>query len=281
MSSKFTTRSFYEAKAKNEKIAMLTAYDYSMAQIIDNTGIDAILVGDSLGMVMQGRSTTLEVTMDEMVYHCKCVSQGVKSTMVIGDLPFLSYHVSKEEAIRNAGRLIKEGLVQAVKLEGGKSMAGTVKAITDAQIPVMGHIGLTPQSVHVFGGFRAQGKEEAKARALIEDALALEEAGVFAIVLEAIPEELAELITEKVKVATISIGAGRYCNGQILVTEDILGLYSGFTPKFVKQYANLKNSIDEAVTGFIEEVKQQQFPEKIHTYTIDETIMEKLRFSQS
>ncbi len=281
MSSKFTTRSFYEAKAKNEKIAMLTAYDYSMAQIIDNTGIDAILVGDSLGMVMQGRSTTLEVTMDEMVYHCKCVSQGVKSTMVIGDLPFLSYHVSKEEAIRNAGRLIKEGLVQAVKLEGGKSMAGTVKAITDAQIPVMGHIGLTPQSVHVFGGFRAQGKEEAKARALIEDALALEEAGVFAIVLEAIPEELAELITEKVKVATISIGAGRYCNGQILVTEDILGLYSGFSPKFVKQYANLKNSIDEAVTGFIEEVKQQQFPEKIHTYTIDETIMEKLRFSQS
>lgn len=281
MSSKFTTRSFYEAKAKNEKIAMLTAYDYSMAQIIDNTGIDAILVGDSLGMVMQGRSTTLEVTMDEMVYHCKCVSQGVKSTMVIGDLPFLSYHVSKEEAIRNAGRLIKEGLVQAVKLEGGKSMAGTVKAITDAQIPVMGHIGLTPQSVHVFGGFRAQGKEEAKARALIEDALALEEAGVFAIVLEAIPEELAELITEKVKVATISIGAGRYCNGQILVTEDILGLYSGFIPKFVKQYANLKNSIDEAVTGFIEEVKQQQFPEKIHTYTIDETIMEKLRFSQS
>ena len=281
MSSKFTTRSFYEAKAKNEKIAMLTAYDYSMAQILDNTGIDAILVGDSLGMVMQGRSTTLEVTMDEMVYHCKCVSQGVKSTMVIGDLPFLSYHVSKEEAIRNAGRLIKEGLVQAVKLEGGKSMAGTIKAITDAQIPVMGHIGLTPQSVHVFGGFRAQGKEEAKARALIEDALALEEAGVFAIVLEAIPEELAGLITKEVKVATISIGAGRYCNGQILVTEDILGLYSGFSPKFVKQYANLKNSIAEAVTGFIGEVKQQQFPEKIHTYTIDETIIEKLRFSQS
>lgn len=276
MGGKFSARSFFEAKEKNEKIAMLTAYDYSMAQIIDTAGIDAILVGDSLGMVIQGRPTTLEVTMDAMVYHCQCVSRGVRNTMLIGDLPFLSYHISTEDAIRNAGRLIKEGGVEAVKLEGGKGMAQTVKAIVKAQIPVMGHIGMTPQSVNILGGFRAQGKDEEKAKAIFEDAKALEEAGVFGIVLEAIPEEVARIITEKVNVATISIGAGRYCDGQILVINDMIGMYAGFTAKYVKQYANLKNNISEAVTSYIQEVKQQQYPEKCHTYSAGDLKLDQL-----
>lgn len=276
MNSKFTTQSFSKAKQKEEKITMLTAYDYSMAQIIDGSGIDAILVGDSLGMVMQGHDSTLEVTMDHMVYHCACVSPGVKHALVVGDMPFLSYHVSTEEAVRNAGRLIQEGKAGAVKLEGGKNMAGTVKAIVNAQIPVMGHIGLTPQSVNIFGGFKVQGKQEAKARALIEDALALEEAGVFSIVLEAVPEELARIITEKVSVPTIGIGAGRYCDGQILVINDILGAYSEFTPKFVKQYAHLNATITDAVGEYIQDVKSQKFPEKKHTYTMDESLLKKV-----
>ncbi|WP_332238317.1 3-methyl-2-oxobutanoate hydroxymethyltransferase [Sporolactobacillus sp. KGMB 08714] len=276
MNSKFTTQSFSKAKQKEEKITMLTAYDYSMAQIIDGSGIDAILVGDSLGMVMQGHDSTLEVTMDHMVYHCACVSRGVKHALVVGDMPFLSYHVSTEEAVRNAGRLIQEGKAGAVKLEGGKNMAGTVKAIVNAQIPVMGHIGLTPQSVNIFGGFKVQGKQEAKARALIEDALALEEAGVFSIVLEAVPEELARIITEKVSVPTIGIGAGRYCDGQILVINDILGAYSEFTPKFVKQYAHLNATITDAVGEYIQDVKSQKFPEKKHTYAMDESLLKKV-----
>jgi 3-methyl-2-oxobutanoate hydroxymethyltransferase len=276
MTSKFTTQSFLEAKQKNEKITMLTAYDYSMAQIIDGSGIDAILVGDSLGMVIQGQASTLEVTMEDMIYHCRCVSRGVKNAMLIGDMPFLSYHISAEEAVRNAGRLIQEGKAEAVKLEGGRSMAAPVRAIVRAQIPVMGHLGLTPQSVNVFGGFKVQGKEETRAKALIDDALALEEAGVFSIVLEAVPEELARIITEKVSVPTIGIGAGRYCDGQVLVINDILGMYSDFTPKFVKQYAHLKNNISEAVAGYIQDVKAQQFPEKKHTFAIEESVLEKL-----
>lgn len=276
MGNKFTTQTFLEAKHKKEKITMLTAYDYSMAQIIDNCGIDAILIGDSLGMVMQGCASTLEVTMEDMIYHCRCVSQGIKNAMLIGDMPFLSYHVSNEEAVRNAGRLIQEGKVNAVKLEGGRAMVEPIKAIVRAQIPVMGHIGLTPQSVNVFGGFKVQGKEEAKAKALIEDALALEEAGVFSIVIEAVPEELAKIITQKVSVPTIGIGAGAHCDGQILVINDILGMYSDFTPKFVKQYAHLKNTITDAVNDYIREVKLQQFPEKRNTFGIDEDILKKL-----
>lgn len=276
MSSKFTTRSFSEAKRKKEKITMLTAYDYSMAQIIDVSGIDAILVGDSLGMVIQGHDSTLEVTMDDMVYHCRCVSRGVKNALLVGDMPFLSYHVSMEEAVRNAGRLVQEGRADAVKLEGGRDMADTVKAIVRAQIPVMGHIGLTPQSVNLFGGFKVQGKEEAQAKGLIEDALALEEAGVFSIVLEAVPEELARIITEKVSVPTIGIGAGRYCDGQILVINDILGMYSDFTPKFVKQYAHLKDNITDAIGQYIQDVKTQKFPEKRHTFSIDKSVLEKI-----
>ena len=276
MDSTFTTQSFLKAKQNKEKITMLTAYDYSMAQIVDRSGIDAILVGDSLGMVIQGHDSTLEVTMDEMVYHCRCVTRGVTNAMPIGDMPFLSYHVGTEDAVRNAGRLIQEGHVDAVKLEGGKAVAEAVKAIVRAQIPVMGHIGLTPQSVNVFGGFKVQGKEETKAKALIEDALALEEAGVFSIVLEAIPEELARLITEKVSVPTIGIGAGRYCDGQVLVVNDILGMYTGHTPKFAKQYADLGGAISDAVSGYIQDVKGQRFPEKKHGFAIEASVLKKL-----
>lgn len=274
--SSFNVQSFLDAKIKKEKITMLTAYDYSMAQIIDRNGIEAILIGDSLGMVVQGRSSTLEVTMEDMIYHCRCVARGVKNAMLIGDMPFLSYQVSREEAIRNAGRFIQEGKMNAVKLEGGKAMAETVKAIIRAQIPVMGHIGLTPQSVNVFGGFKVQGKEETAAKSIIEDALVLEDAGVFGIVLEAVPEELAGIITEKVGIPTIGIGAGRYCDGQVLVINDILGMYPDFTPKFVKQYAHLNIAIKDAVKNYIQDVKAQRFPEKNNSFTMEESVLEKL-----
>lgn len=276
MSDKFTTQSFLNAKKNNRKITMLTAYDYSMAQILDESGIDAILVGDSLAMPIQGKDSTLDVTIDEMIYHCRCAARGIKTTMLVGDMPFLTYQINADEAVRNAGRFIQEGKVNAVKLEGGVSMAATVQAIVKAQIPVMGHIGLTPQSVNVFGGFKVQGKEESAAKALIEDAKALEDAGAFAIVLEAIPEMLAKLITEKVSIPTIGIGAGKYCDGQILVVHDMLGLYSDFTPKFVKQYAKLRETMAEAVCNYVSDVKSQQFPEKQHTYTMNDDILERL-----
>lgn len=276
MSDKFTTQSFFEAKKNSRKITMLTGYDYSMAQLLDNCGIDAILVGDSLGMVVQGRDSTVEVTIDEMIYHCKCVARGAKNALLVGDMPFLTYHVSAEDAVRNAGRFIQEAKMNAVKLEGGKSMADTVKAIVRAQIPVMGHIGLTPQSVNVFGGFKVQGKEEHAAKALIEDALALEEAGAFAVVLEAVPEALAQIITQKLRIPTIGIGAGRYCDGQVLVVNDLLGMYSDFTPKFAKTYANLKNTITDAISSYISDVRMQQFPEKKHTFSISDEVLEKL-----
>jgi len=276
MAGKFTTASFLDSKRRGEKITMLTAYDYSMAKIIDAGGIDAILVGDSLGMTMQGRDSTLPVTLDEMLYHCRCVTRGVSHALVVGDMPFLTYHVNSDDAVRNAGRFIQEGGVSAVKLEGGRSMADTVRAIVRAQIPVMGHIGLTPQSVHVFGGFKVQGKEEKRARELLDDALALEDAGVFSIVLEGVPEALAKLITEKVSVPTIGIGAGKYCDGQVLVVHDTLGMYSDFTPKFVKQYAQLNHAITEAVAAYIGDVKAQRFPEKKHTFAMDDSVLERL-----
>lgn len=276
MSDKFTAQAFLDAKKNNEKITMLTAYDYTMAQIIDENGIDAILVGDSLAMTMQGKDSTLEVTMDEMLYHCRCVAKGVKSAMLVGDMPFLTYHINTDEAVRNAGRFIQEGKASAVKLEGGTLMAATVKAIVRAQIPVMGHIGLTPQSVNVFGGYKVQGKEENTAKALIDDAMALEESGAFAIVLEAVPEMLAKLISERVSIPTIGIGAGKYCDGQILVIHDILGLYSDFTPKFVKQYAKMRETMAEAVGHYVTEVRSQQFPEIQHTFTISDDVLEKL-----
>lgn len=276
MAGKFTTQSFLDAKRSGQKITMLTAYDYSMAKILDESGIDALLVGDSLGMTMQGKDSTLAVTLDEMIYHCKCVTRGVKRALVVGDMPFLTYHINPDEAVRNAGRFLQEAGTNAVKLEGGVAMADTVKAIVRAQIPVMGHIGLTPQSVNVFGGFKVQGKEEKRARELIDDALALEDAGVFSIALEGVPAALAKLITEKVSVPTIGIGAGKDCDGQILVVHDTLGMYSDFTPKFVKQYAQLNHTIKEAVAGYISDVKEQRFPEQKHTFTMDDSVLERL-----
>lgn len=276
MKKKFTTQSFLDAKKNNRKITMLTAYDYSMAKIMDESGIDSILVGDSLAMTIQGKDSTLEVTIEEMLYHCRCVARGVENAFIVGDMPFMTYHINSDEAVRNAGRFIQEGKVAAVKLEGGTIMADTVKAIVRAQIPVMGHIGLTPQSINVFGGFKVQGKEERAANALIEDALALEEAGAFAIVLEAVPEMLAKLISEKVSIPTIGIGAGKYCDGQVLVVHDMLGLYSDFTPKFVKQYAKLRAPMAEAFSAYINEVREQQFPEEQHTFKISDDVLEKL-----
>ncbi|MEO1815086.1 MAG: 3-methyl-2-oxobutanoate hydroxymethyltransferase [Acetobacterium sp.] len=277
MKSKFTVSSFLQAKANKEKITMLTAYDYSMSKIVNDAGIDAILVGDSLGMVVQGYESTLEVTMDDMVYHCRAVARGAENALIVGDMPFLSYHISVEDAVRNAGRLIQEGKAHAVKLEGGVDQVANVKAIVKAQIPVMGHIGLTPQSVNLFGGFKVQGKDITQAQKVIDDALALEAAGVFAIVLEGIPEKLATLITEKISVPTIGIGAGRYCDGQVLVIHDLLGMYDRQSPKFSKRYAALNETIKDSVTAYVTEVKTAQFPEEKHTFTIDDTVIAALQ----
>jgi len=277
MKSKFTVSSFLQAKANQEKITMLTAYDYSMAKIVNDAGIDAILVGDSLGMVVQGYESTLEVTMDDMVYHCRAVARGAENALIVGDMPFLSYHISVADAVRNAGRLIQEGKAHAVKLEGGIDQVDNVKAIVKAQIPVMGHIGLTPQSVNMFGGFKVQGKDITQAQKVIDDALALEAAGVFAIVLEGIPEKLATLITKKISVPTIGIGAGRYCDGQVLVIHDLLGMYSGQSPKFSKRYAALNETIQDAVKNYVTEVKTAQFPEAKHTFAIDDDIINELQ----
>ncbi|PAB61119.1 3-methyl-2-oxobutanoate hydroxymethyltransferase [Anaeromicrobium sediminis] len=274
--NKFTVSSFLKAKNNDEKISMLTAYDYSMAKILDESGVDSLLVGDSLGMVVLGYENTLQVTIDDMIHHCKAVSRGAKRAMIIGDMPFLSYHVSIEDSVRNAGRLIQEGNAHAVKLEGGKNVIDKVKAIVKAQIPVIGHVGLTPQSVNMFGGFKVQGKGEEQAKEIIEDALLLQEAGVFAIVLEAIPEKLSKIITEKLDIPTIGIGAGKHCDGQVLVTQDMLGMFSDFTPKFVKKYANLSSIIKEATNGYIDEMKSGKFPGKEHGFTIKEEVLEKL-----
>lgn len=276
MKKSFTIQSFLEAKQKGDKITMLTAYDYSMAKIVDMAGIDAILVGDSLGMVVQGYQSTLQVTIDDIIYHCKAVSRGVNRALVVGDMPFLTYHNTEAEAVRNAGRLIQEGCANAVKLEGGKSMANTIKAIIRAQIPVMGHIGLTPQSVNIIGGFKIQGRQEEQAKQLIEDAIALQEAGVFAIVLEGIPAKLAKIISGKINIPTIGIGAGADCDGQILVVNDMLGMFNDFTPKFVKQYANVNEIINEAIHNYINEVKNIQFPADEHIYKISDDVLEKL-----
>ncbi len=273
---KFTVSSFLNAKKNKQVISMLTAYDYSTAKTLDEAGVDSLLVGDSLGMVMLGYENTLQVTMDDMIHHCKAVSRGAENAMIIGDMPFLSYHISVEESIRNAGRLIQEGNVHAVKLEGGREIIDKIKAIVKAQIPVVGHLGLTPQSVNIFGGFKVQGKSEEQARKIIEDALLLQEAGVFAIVLECIPERLSKLITEKLDIPTIGIGAGRYCDGQVLVIQDMLGMYKNFTPKFVKQYTNLGQSIDGAVKKYLEEISKREFPSDEHVFSIKDEVLDKL-----
>lgn len=276
MNKKFTVKSFQEAKDGRRKITMLTAYDYSMAKMVDEAGVDSILIGDSLGMVFQGHDSTLPVTVDDMIYHTKAVVRGAKSALIVTDMPFLSYHVSKEDAVRNAGRLVKEGGAEAVKLEGGVSIAETVKAIVDAQIPVMGHLGLTPQSVNAFGGYKVQGKSEEAARRIIEDAKALEAAGAFSIVLECIPEKLAKIITDAISIPTIGIGAGNGCDGQVLVINDMLGMFNDFVPKFVKQYAKLNKEITAAVESYITEVQNANFPSDEHNFSIDADVLDKL-----
>jgi len=274
---KKTVASFKEAKQKGQRLTMLTAYDYSMAKLIDEAGIDGILVGDSLGMVALGYENTLSVTVDDMVHHIKAVARGAKNALIVGDMPFLSYHISIEESIKNAGRLIQEGGCHAVKLEGGIEVLDKVKAIIKAQIPVMGHIGLTPQSVNMLGGFKVQGKTKESIKKLIDDAKYLEDAGVFAIVLEAVPDEVAKLITESISIPTIGIGAGKYCDGQILVVNDMLGLFSDFVPKFVKRYRNLGDEIKGAIKEYIEEVQRGDFPEDSHSFKIDKDIVEEIK----
>lgn len=265
-----TTAYFRKAREEGRRITVLTAYDFPLARMIDEAGIDAILVGDSVGNVVLGYENTLPVTMDDMLHHTKAVVRAVKHAMVIADMPFLSYQVSREEAVRNAGRLLKEGGAQAVKLEGGQEVAATVSAITDAGIPVMGHIGLTPQAVHQLGGYQVQGRDAAAAQKLLDDARALDAAGVFAIVLECVPVPLARVITQAVSVPTIGIGAGPYCDGQVLVTHDLLGLYGGFAPRFVKQYANLHVQIVAALAQYRREVVEGAFPGEEHGFTMPE-----------
>lgn len=273
---KFTTNSFIDSKKNGEKISMLTAYDYSTAKLLDESGVDTILVGDSLGMVMLGYENTLQVTIEDMLHHCRAVKRGVKKAFVIGDMPFMTYHTTVENAIINAGRFIQEAGVDAVKLEGGRIVKDKIEGIIRAQIPVVGHLGLTPQSVNMMGGFKVQGKDEAKAKELIEDALMLEEIGCVAIVLECVPEKLARIISEKVSIPTIGIGAGNGCDGQVLVIQDMLGMYSDFVPKFVKRFGDIGPSIKDAVRSYIEEVKSGAFPEEKHTFKINDDVLEKL-----
>ena len=273
---KNTAVTFKQAKEKNEKLTMLTAYDYSTAKIIDEAGINGILVGDSLGMVCLGYEDTLSVTMEDMIHHTRAVSRGVKNTLVVADMPFMSYQTSVYDAVVNAGRLIKEGRAHVVKLEGGIEVCDKIEAIVKASIPVMAHIGLTPQSVNAFGGFKVQGKDEEAAKNLIEAALAVEKAGAFAVVLECVPAKLAAIITERLSIPTIGIGAGAQCDGQILVYQDMLGMYSDFTPKFVKKYENLGEKMDIAFKKYIEEVRDGVFPAEEHSFKINDEVIEKL-----
>jgi len=262
-------------KQKGEKITMLTAYDYPFARLLDEAGVDSILVGDSLGMVMLGYESTLPVSMEEMLHHVKAVKKGVKRAFLIGDLPFMSYQASKEEAIKNAGLLMKAGC-DAIKLEGGKEVFDTVKFIVDMGIPVLGHIGLTPQSVSKLGGYRVQGRDKKSALRILESAMALEAAGAFGIVLECIPYLLAKLITEKISIITIGIGAGPFCDGQVLVLHDLLGIFEDKKPKFVKVYANLAPIIKQAISSFIDEIKTKKFPDLHHAYALPKEVWEEI-----
>ncbi len=263
-SRKVTTLDLRRRKERGQVFTMLTAYDYPTALAIDRAGIDAILVGDSLGMVVLGYETTLPVTMEDMLHHCKAVARGAKRALLVGDMPFMSYQVSPQEALRNAGRFLQEGGMDAVKLEGGRSQAETIQRITAAGIPVMGHLGLTPQSVHQLGGFRGQAKTAQAARILLEDALVLQDAGCFSLVLEAIPEQLARLVTERLDIPTIGIGAGGGCTGQVLVTHDLVGLFDRFTPSFVRQYTNLYQAMADAFLAFKADVEAGRFPGPEH-----------------
>ena len=270
---KNTTGSFAAAKRNSEKITMLTSYDYTTARIADDAGVDAILVGDSLGMVMLGYENTLRVTMQDMISHSAAVARGASNALIVTDMPFMSYQTSVRDAVQNAGRLVKEGGAEAVKLEGGVKFAPHIRAIVDASIPVMAHIGMTPQSVNTFGGFKVQGKSLAGAKQLIEDARAVEEAGAFAVVLECVPAALAAYVTQILSIRTIGIGAGAECDGQVLVYQDMLNMTVGFTPKFAKKFADVGAVMTEGFKKYIDEVKNGSFPSEEHTFKIDDETM--------
>jgi 3-methyl-2-oxobutanoate hydroxymethyltransferase len=274
---RITINDIRQMKSKGEKITMLTAYDYSTARIVDKCQIPLILVGDSLGNVILGYENTLPVTMDIMIHHSKAVVRGTEYSLVIGDMPFMTYHISNEDALRNAARFIQEAGVQAVKLEGGVNVADKVNRIVECGIPVMGHIGLTPQSINQLGGHKIQGKSPEAAKKLLDDAIALEQAGVFAVVLETVPAPLATLITEKLSVPTIGIGAGAGCDGQVQVINDLLGMFSDFVPKHARQYTKLIDIMSNAITEYSEDVKSGRFPTDKHSFSMDESVLDSLR----
>jgi len=276
-SEKITIPKIAEKKRQGEKITMLTAYDYPMARIIDQVGADIILVGDSLANVILGYSNTLPVTMEEMLHHTRAVARGCQRALLVADMPYLSYHIDIKETIRNAGRFIKEGGAEAVKVEGGKKRKEVISRILDLEIPVMGHIGLTPQSIHQMGGYRVQGNTMDQSLTLVEEARVLEETGVFSIVLEGIPEEVAQLITQEVSIPTIGIGAGRYCDGQVLVVHDLLGFFEEFQPKFVRRYANLHQEIGKAVRQFFSDIREGKFPSEKESYHLSPEIATALK----
>lgn len=273
---KNTTTSIMQMKNSGHKISMLTAYDYTTARLLDEAGVNTILVGDSLGNVILGYEDTISVTVEDMIHNSAAVARGAKNALVVTDLPFMSYQTSVYDAVVNAGRLMKEGRAGAVKLEGGKEVCPQIKAIVSAGIPVVAHLGLTPQSINTFGGFKVQGKTETAAKKLIEDAKAVEEAGAFLLVLECVPAKLAKLVTESINIPTIGIGAGAGCDGQVLVIYDMLGMFSDFKPKFVKHFANAGDVIREAVKTYIAEIDDGTFPAEEHCYKIDDEVIDKL-----
>jgi 3-methyl-2-oxobutanoate hydroxymethyltransferase len=273
---RITINTIKEMKLKKEKIVMLTAYDYSTAKLVDEAGVPLILVGDSLGMVILGYDSTIPVTMEDMLHHTKAVTRGAKKALVVGDMPFMTYHTSSSDALRNAARFIQEAGAQAVKVEGGEVIAETVKRIVDCGIPVMGHLGLTPQFIHQLGGYKLQGKTPEAAKRLLDDACALEQAGAFAIVLELVPAQLSKLITQSINVPTIGIGAGPNCDGQVQVVSDVLGLFTDFVPKHAKQYAKLADTIKAAIANYAAEVKSGSFPTPSHSSSIDESLLKDL-----
>src|SRR3990172_1121747 len=266
MAEKVTVPEISRMKQKGEKITALTAYDYSFSRILDEAGVDILLVGDSLGSVIQGRENTLHVTLEEVIYHTRAVVRGRERALVVADMPFLSFQISVEEAKRNAGKILQEAGAEAVKLEGGVEMLETIEAIVKIGIPVMGHVGLTPQALHRFGGYKVQGKEKDQREKIVQDALAVEEGGAFSVVLESIPLDLAQEITRRLSIPTIGIGAGVHCDGQVLVVHDMLGLFDMYTPKFVKRYADLKSVMSEAVRNYIAEVREGKFPDEEHSF---------------
>ncbi len=263
---KITTAALRELKARGQKIVALTAYDHLFAQLLDQAGVDVVLVGDSVATVLQGRDTTVPVTMDQMVYHCELVSRGVEHAFVVGDMPFLSYQVSIEDALRNGGRMLKEGRAEAIKLEGGSVFAPTVQRLVDAGIPVMGHLGLTPQSIHQFGSYKARGVDAVEAQRILDDAASLEQAGAFALVVEKVPAELAQRLAKRVAIPVIGIGAGPHCDGQILVTHDLLGMFTRFRPRFVRRYLELAQTIGAAIEQYGKDVRGGAFPNSDESY---------------